>query len=173
MKAYLELDEIILLENQATNLRDQLLIHMLFHLGCRISEVLAVTAEDIDLATGTVTIQHLKTRMKLSCPQCCTRLGKSHSFCPKCGIKVEKGVAEAGEHRRVRTLPLDDDTTGMLKDYISRGGPVSRKGKRLIFGINRHRAWQVVRECAERAGLPSKTIPHHEIQIFLELSITR
>ena len=51
MKAYLEPDEIILLENQATNLRDQLLIHMLFHLGCRISEVLAITAEDIDLAT--------------------------------------------------------------------------------------------------------------------------
>jgi integrase/recombinase XerD len=42
----------------------------------------------------------------------------------------------------------------MLKDYISRGGPVSRKGKRLIFGINRHRAWQIVRDCAERAGLP-------------------
>ena len=41
----------------------------------------------------------------------------------------------------------------MLKDYVKRGGPVNRKGRMLIFGINRHRAWQIVRECAERAKL--------------------
>ena len=58
------------------------------------------------------------------------------------------------EYRRQRTLPLDSDTLGMLKEYIERGGPVVRDGKRLIFGINRHRAWQIIRECAERAGLP-------------------
>ena len=57
------------------------------------------------------------------------------------------------EPRRVRTLPIDGDTLKMLKDYICRGGPVSQKGKVLIFGINRHRAWQVVQECAEKAGL--------------------
>ena len=33
------------------------------------------------------------------------------------------------------------------------GGPISRGGSKLIFGINRHRAWQVVRDCADRAGL--------------------
>jgi integrase/recombinase XerD len=32
-------------------------------------------------------------------------------------------------------------------------------GKRLIFGINRHRAWQIIRECAERAGLPKLINP--------------
>ena len=37
--------------------------------------------------------------------------------------------------------------------------PVSRNGKMLIFSINRHRAWQVVRECAERAGLPELVNP--------------
>ena len=30
---------------------------------------------------------------------------------------------------------------------------MSRKGKMLIIGINRHRAWQVVRDCARKAGL--------------------
>jgi integrase/recombinase XerD len=29
----------------------------------------------------------------------------------------------------------------------------------LIFGINRHRAWQIVRNCAERAGLPALVNP--------------
>jgi integrase/recombinase XerD len=42
----------------------------------------------------------------------------------------------------------------MLEDYVRRGGPVSCKGKQLLFNINRHRAWQIVKECAERAGLP-------------------
>jgi integrase/recombinase XerD len=54
----------------------------------------------------------------------------------------------------MRTLPIDDNTLRMLRDYIQRGGPVPREGKRLIFGINRHRAWQIVGACAERARLP-------------------
>lgn len=58
------------------------------------------------------------------------------------------------EHRRQRVLPIDSQTLAMLEEYIERGGPVVRDGKRLIFGINRHRAWQIVTECAERAGLP-------------------
>ena len=53
----------------------------------------------------------------------------------------------------MRTLPLDRKTMDMLQDYIRHAGPVSRKGNTLIFGINRHRAWQVVRDCARRAGL--------------------
>lgn len=57
------------------------------------------------------------------------------------------------EHRRMRTLPLDRDTLKMLKTYIKRGGPVNQNGKALLFGINRHRAWQIIRECGERAGL--------------------
>jgi len=153
-KAYLEANDVEKLEDAATNLRDRLLIRLLFRLGCRVSEALSLKVQDIDLAQGTVTIQHLKSRIKLACPQCNTRLGKSHSFCPKCGVKVDKAVAQEQQHRRMRTLPLDSDTLEMLKDYIKRGGPVKQKGKRLLFGINRHRAWQTIKECAERAGLP-------------------
>jgi len=158
-RAYLEPDEVALLEKSATNLRDRLLIRLLFHLGCRVSEALGITVEDIDLAKGSVTIQHLKTRMKLSCPHCAARLSKSHTYCPRCGAIVEEVVAEEKEHRRVRTLPIDDDTLVILKDYILRGGPVCQKGKILIFGINRHRAWQIVKECAEKAKLPKLVNP--------------
>jgi len=142
------------MEKATTNLRDRLLIRLLYRLGCRISEALGITVQDIDLDKATVTIQHLKIRMKLSCPHCSARLGKSHTYCPKCGAKVEKVVAEEKEHRRVRTLPIDDGTLGMLRDYISRGGPIFRKGKTLLFDINRHRGWQIITECAEKAGLP-------------------
>jgi integrase/recombinase XerD len=153
-KAYLEATEISTLEKAAANLRDRLLIRLLSHLGCRVSEALSLTVENINFKKGTVTIEHLKTRLKLTCPNCNTRLGRSHTFCPKCGAKVAAAVAEARKHRRLRTLYLDSDTVEMLQDYISRGGPVSRDGKQILFGINRHRAWQIVAECARKAGLP-------------------
>lgn len=139
-KAYLEIDEVMRLEQAANNLRDRILIRVLFHLGCRVSEALGVTVEDIDLAAGTVTIQHLKSRMKLSCPDCGAGLSRSHTYCPRCGSKVAMAVAEEKEHRRMRTLPIDPDTQMMLKEYIERDGPVVREGKKPLFGINRHRA---------------------------------
>ena len=159
MKVYLEPEEVALMEKAAVCFRDRLLIRLLFRSGCRISEALCLKVEDIDLAHCTVTIQHLKSRLRLSCSVCGVRLGRSHTYCPGCGAKVEKAVAQEQEHRRVRTLPVDGDTLQMLKDYIRRGGPVRREGKRLIFGINRHRAWQIVRDCAEKAGLPDLVNP--------------
>jgi integrase/recombinase XerD len=154
VKAYLEPEEIVMMETAAANLRDRLLVRLLFHLGCRISETLALAPENVDFVHGTITIQHLKTSLKLSCPNCSARLGKSHGFCPKCGLKVAEAVTREKEHRKMRTLPLDEGTLKMLEDYIRRGGPVTRNGKKLVFGINRHRAWQIIRGCADRAGLP-------------------
>jgi len=153
-RAYLEPDEIARLEESAANLRDRLLIRLLFRLGCRITEVLGLTVFDIDFSQGTVTIQHLKTRLKLSCSNCGQRLGRSHTFCPKCGGKIGKAQAEEQQHRRQRVLPVDEETLKMLQEYIERGGPVIRDGKRLIFNINRHRSWQIIKQCADKAGLP-------------------
>ncbi len=153
-KAYLEAQDVENIEMAATNMRDRLLIRVLFHLGCRVSEALSLSVDDVDFDQGTITIQHLKSRLKLSCPRCGARLGKSHTYCPRCGVEVKEAVARELEHRRVRTLPVDRDTLEMLKDYIERGGPVERGGKKLLFGINRHRAWQVIKECAQSANLP-------------------
>jgi integrase/recombinase XerD len=158
-KAYLEPAEIEKLEEAAQYLRNRLLIRLLFHLGCRVSEALGINVGDIDFNRGTITIQHLKTRIRLACNQCGARLGKSHSFCPKCGAAVKEAVAKEQEHRRMRTLPLDDNTLNMLRDYIRRGGPVRQGIKTLLFGISRHRAWQIIKECGERAGLPKLVNP--------------
>jgi len=148
VKAYIELEEVERLEHAATCVRDKLLIKLLFHLGCRISEALSLKVEDIDFDLGTVTILHLKSRLRLSCPHCQARLGKSHHFCPGCGAEVAEPVSKAKESRRQRILPLDPETLEMLRDFIRRDAT-----KGLIFGINRHRAWQIIRECGERAGL--------------------
>ena len=121
-KAYLEPSEIERLEEAAQFLRDKLLIRLLFHLGCRISEALGIKASDIDFNQGTVTIQHLKQRIKLSCPECSAGLGKGHKFCPACGRRVEKAIADEKEHRKFRVLPLDEATMKMLKDYLGQIG---------------------------------------------------
>ncbi|MEA4879694.1 Tyrosine recombinase XerC [bioreactor metagenome] len=165
VKAYLEIQEIEQLEQTAEYLRDKLLIRLLFHLGCRVSEALGIKTSDIDFKQGLITIQHLKQRIKLSCPECNARLGKEHKYCPVCGQKVEKAVADEKEHRKFRALPLDEKTMRMLKEYIGRGG--ANPKSKLIFGLTRHRAWQIIRDCAEKARLPhlvnSETGKEHNV----------
>ena len=160
-KAYLEPAEIEKLEEAADYLRDKLLIRLLFHLGCRISEALGIAVGDIDFDRGTITIQHLKTRIKLSCPHCEATLGKSHKFCPGCGLEVNKAVTQEKEHQRFRALPVDENTLTMLREYVRRDGPVSRNGKKSLFDMSRHRAWQIVKDCARKARLPRLINPEN------------
>jgi len=85
MKTYLDSLELELLEQAATSL----LIRLLSHLGYRRSEALALKVDNIDFAQHTVTIQHLKSRLRRICPHYSARLEMSHIFCPKCGGKVD------------------------------------------------------------------------------------
>lgn len=154
-KAYLEPDEIQKIIDTADNLRDRLLVSMLFQLGCRVSEVLAISVSDIDLEGGTVIIKHLKSRIKLKCPNCHASIGLTTVYCPRCGSKVGAALKETQQNRRQRVLPLNSELTALLRQYIKRGGPVNKNGKLFLFGINRHRAWQIVTELAKEVGLPS------------------
>ena len=140
------------MEQTASCPRDRLLIRLLSHLGCRISEALALKVENIDFEQGTATIMHLKKSMKISCPQCGVRLGNRHQFCPGCGVKISKKIRSQQEKKRIRVLPVDDNTLEMTRSFIDALSPVD--GKSRLFNINRHRAWQIVRDCAEKAGLP-------------------
>ena len=122
-KAYLEPNEIEQIESVAIYLRDKLLIRLLFRLGCRVSEALGLEVKDIDFTQGMVTIEHLKSRIKLACRKCSAHLGKSHTYCPKCGVKVEEAVAKEQEHRRMRTLPLGWTSTTRPTRRCSSGVP--------------------------------------------------
>ena len=159
MRTYPEPQEVSMMEQATTNLRDRLLVRMPFRLGCRISEALALSVDDIDFDQSALTIKHLKMRLHINCVSCAARLGASHVFCPKCGDRIAKRQITEQERRRQRVLPVDDETLVLLKQYIQRGGPVIRGDKKMIFGISRHRAWQIVTECAEKAGLPKLVNP--------------
>lgn len=153
MKTYLEMDEVQRLEEAATCLRDKVLIRLMGRLGCRVSEALGVAVEDIDFDQGVVVIEHLKVRLDLACPECGARLGKTHSFCPRCGTRVQQPVTQERDHRHRRVLPLDPDTLSLLREYVDRGGPVSSNGRHPLFGVARNTAWHIVQDCARRAGL--------------------
>ncbi len=159
MKIYIGPEEVRLLEKAATNLRDLLLVRLLFRLGCRVSEALALKVDDIDFRQGIIVIKHLKERIKLSCPHCGTRLSKTNKYCPGCSRRISAATKEKFDQRRHRILPMDPETLKMLKEYIDRGGPVNRSNQLLVFGINRHRAWQIVKQCAVKAGLPRLVNP--------------
>ena len=147
------------MEGFAGCLRDRLLIRLLFRLGCRVSEALAIRVNDIDFARGTVTILHLKKCIRLSCPKCKASLGRRHQFCPECGDEVNQAMRRQQEQRRIRVLPVDKQTLNMLEDYIGPTQSTRADDPVPIFSLNRHRAWQIVRDCAKRAGLPDLLNP--------------
>jgi integrase/recombinase XerD len=162
MKTYLEPEELKKLEDTADNARDKMMVRLLIRLGCRVSELLGVSVEDVDLARRTIRIKHEKTKMGLKCPTCNTPLGKSHTFCPKCGVKVTKAIITTLEQGKMRTLPIDKDTTAMLAKYIKDGYPqkvADAKGKiRLVlFPITRYYAYLIVRKLSIKADLPCLT----------------
>ena len=159
MKTYLELKEIELLESATGCLRDRLLIRLLSHLGCRVSEALAITTNDIDYEQGTIIILHLKTRSKLLCPSCKARLARKHRFCPECVEEIRGVISRENMRRRQRILPVDKNILALLKEYVNRNKAMDTEGHQSIINISRHRAWQIVRECASRAGLAKLVNP--------------
>ena len=159
MKTYLDILDIEKMESFARSLRDSLLIRLLFHLGCRVSEALAITTADIDFEQATITILHLKMSFRLSCPYCKARLARRHRFCPECGEEVNDAMKHKQERRRIRVLPIDKKTLEMLKDYIGVNRLSWGNNSTLLFNLNRHRAWQILRDCAKRVGLPDLVNP--------------
>jgi len=160
MKTYLEPSDVTLIEQAVSCLRDRLLIRLLFHLGCRVSEALVITTNNIDFEQETIIILHLKTRSRLSCPFCKARLSRKHRFCPECGEGVREVTSRDNTKKRQRILPIDKNTLALLKEYIRQNkAMMNTEGYQAIFNISRHPAWQIIRECASRAGLEKLVNP--------------
>jgi len=154
MKAYLTPEEVERMAQAATCVRDELLVRMLFWGSCRVSEALGVRVEDVNHAQGTLTIQHLKTRIVLNCPHCNTRLSRAAKFCPGCGKDIPAPLRKEQEMHRIRTIPLEKRTMDRLVDFIRRD-----KTQGLIFKIGRMQAQKVVKDCARKAGVEELVNP--------------
>jgi integrase/recombinase XerD len=122
-KTYLTPEEVESMAQAATCVRDELLVRVLFWGSCRVSEALGIEVDDVNPAQGTVTIKHLKTRTRLFCPHCGTRLSRSAKFCPGCGKEVPEPLRKEQEMHRIRTIPLEKRTMERLVDFIRRDWP--------------------------------------------------
>jgi len=147
-KAFLTPKDAEGLAQAATCVRDELLVRVLFWASCRISEALALTVDDVDPVQGTITIKHLKIRIRLLCPHCDTRLSRAAKFCPTCGKEVPEPLQREQEIRRIRTIPLEKRTMERLVAFIRRDGTQG-----LIFKIGRTQGLKIIKDCARRAGV--------------------
>ena len=151
LKTYLEREDVERMEGCCDNLRDLLLIRLLFRTGCRVSEILSLTPSDFFFSQGAVRVVREKERVRLFCPHCSSRLARSHSFCPGCGRGVGEKAREKALERRQRVIPLDRETLLLAREYAERAGLSPRDR---LFPISRRTAHRVVAEAARKAGLP-------------------
>ena len=148
----------------ATNPRDRAFISTLGKTAARISEAVQLNVTDIDFKRGTLTIVHLKERVKLKCPNCGELLGKRHLFCPGCGKKVDQAIREKVEQRRQRVIPVDPDTLRLLDEYLRWRRKFSYRGS-LVFPFTRQRGWQIIEKLGRRAGI--KGLHPHSLRHLL------
>ena len=153
MNVDLKPKDISQLENAADNLRDTILARCCFRLRCSIREILAITINDIDFVQKCIFINRSSSCTKLSCPNCGRRIWTTFLFCAGCGNAINNTNSETQEKHHQREIRLDDDTSALLKEYISRGGLVEKNGKQFLFNVGRHRAWQILKVSIKKAGL--------------------
>lgn len=152
LKTHLEPFHLGRLINAGTNPRDRAYASTLGKTGMRISEAIQLKESDIDHKRGTLTIIHLKERVKLKCPNCGELLGKRHFFCPGCGKKVDQATREKVEQRRQRVIPVDPDTLRLLDEYLKWRCEFPYRGP-LVFPFSRQRGWQLIEKLGRRAGI--------------------
>ncbi|MFA4836814.1 MAG: tyrosine-type recombinase/integrase [Dehalococcoidia bacterium] len=148
----------------ARNPRDRALVALLSRTGIRISEAVQLKEENIDFTRGSLTIAHLKERVKLKCPTCGETLGKRHNFCPGCGSKIDEATKEKVNQRRERVIPIDRDTLRLLDEYLKWRRKFPYDGP-LVFPITRQRGWQLMERLGRRAGV--KGLHPHSLRHLL------
>ncbi len=152
LKGYPQSEHVDRLIGAATNRRDKAFISTLGKTGIRISEAIQLTVSDIDFKRETLTIIHLKERVRLKCPNCAELLGKRHLFCPACGNKVDQAIREKVEQRRQRVIPVDRNTLRLLDEYLRWRRKFPYRGP-LVFPFTRQRGWQLVERIGRHAGI--------------------
>lgn len=149
-KNVLEWEETKRLEAAARCERDRMLVRVLRLSACRISEALALKVQDVAFHQGGIIIAHLKERVSLRCMSCNGRLSRQSKFCPACAQAVTEVQRQVQQQHTRRLVPLDKESLDTLKQYISDDDPAAP-----LFGISYRRAYQIIKECAEAAGLPN------------------
>lgn len=156
IKTYLTPEEIRGMYSNAGNVREKVMILFFADTGVRVSELLNVKKEDLDLENGTVLIPHLKRGIKKKCPSCGKYAGRRAAFCSRCGTDLSMVEAEGIEDRG-RLVSLGDELVELLASYTEDMAPEDR-----IMPITRQWVHSSVRALAETIGLEGKCILNPE-----------
>jgi len=156
IKTYLVSEEIQQMINQASCLRDQLILSFYSDTGCRVSELLKLKVENLDLESKTVLIAHLKRGIKKKCPTCGRAGGRNTAFCSKCGKDLSKVAAEGIEERN-RLISIGEPTTELLRKYTE-----GLKPSDSIIRLSRQQVYNVVRNAALGIGIKGRKILNPE-----------
>ncbi|MDD5229742.1 MAG: site-specific integrase [Candidatus Marinimicrobia bacterium] len=136
--------------------RDQLILQFYADTGCRESELLAVTVENIDFDNGTVLIPHLKHGAKKHCPKCNKTAGRSGKWCPHCGANLSLVQAE-GVLVRNRIVTIGEETLNLLRDFVQGMEKTDR-----VINLSRQSVYNIIRKAASDSGLSGKVLVNPE-----------
>lgn len=102
MKTFLTEQEVVSICQAAPTPRDKALLWLLWDTGARVSEVLSIKWDDLDLFEGRCFIRTAKVKFWKTCPQCKHKAGRQSRYCPKCGggLNSVEAIAEASSARR-------------------------------------------------------------------------
>ncbi|MDP2663346.1 MAG: site-specific integrase [Dehalococcoidia bacterium] len=151
---YLTPAHVAAMEAAAPNMREELLIRLLFRSGCRISEALALRPVDISASRKIITIQHLKQRVLLKCPDCGERLARRDRVCSQCAQPVTEAMRQVQEQRSRRVIQIDQGSIDLVELYV-RTDPRFRKNREArLFLFGTRWAEKLVAEMARAAGVP-------------------
>ena len=163
IKTFLLPEETTKMMNNAQYPRDRVIIAFFRDSGVRVSELVTLRVENLDLKTGSAEIPHLKRGIKKKCPSCGRKAGGHTRYCSKCGADLSMIEAE-GVADRGRLISLGKDLVLMLKEYTR-----DMKPEDMLIGLSRQQVNNIVRELASTIGLEGKcmlnpiTRKHHYV----------
>jgi len=156
VKTYLSDNEILAMITKTEYLRDKVILVFLSDVGCRVSELLAIKVENIDLEKRVVLIPHLKRGMKKKCPKCGRSAGGKTKYCTNCATDLRAVIAE-GIEERSRLVNFGEKTAQYLEPFIKDLGSEEN-----LIDLRRQQVWNIVREAGEKIGLKGRCILNPE-----------
>jgi len=144
--------------------RDRLLVEILWNTGARVSEVLELTTQAVNFDDGTITIRTLKKKKRLPKKGKDLKneiMGLNLALKHEPGSKIiQKKLKQAEERLSLiekedplptyRTVPIQADIAGTIAAYCMK---TRIKENDRIFPITRIRAYQIISNAAEKAGI--------------------
>ena len=152
------------------NLRDRSILMMLRDTGVRVSELVSLRLEWLDLPNRRTFVKSAKVKYLRTCPSCRYKSGRQSKFCPRCGVDITAidAVPETGVSRR-RIVSFVPQTAGYLSNYLQRRGGhsdwVFPSPQDPLKHLTPRMVGYITKKAAESVGLGGKILDHPDFDM--------